>query len=214
MSNPSPSTAEADLAFMRALVDGGRQPALMAGPSIYLAAGLLYGTQCLYHLIELVTPIHWPGPLSLGVAIFVNVAFFAWLAFVVVREKGRGLAGSSSSRALNAMFGATGLANLCFVAVFGLNAMWRHDFSFWLLYAATVFILQGAAWYVAFLIRRKGWMALTAIGWFASGTALGLILDKNITAYLAICAAALFLCMALPGWLMIRQNRALSETER
>ena len=28
----SPSTAEADLAFMRALVDGGRQPGLMAGP--------------------------------------------------------------------------------------------------------------------------------------------------------------------------------------
>ena len=49
--SPSPSTAEADLAFMRALADGGRQPTAMAGPSIYLAAGLLYGLQCVYHLV-------------------------------------------------------------------------------------------------------------------------------------------------------------------
>lgn len=209
MSNtPSPATAEADLAFMRALVDGGKQPTLMAGPSIYLAAGLLYGAQCLYHLVELLTPIDWPGPLSLAVAIGVNVAFFAWLTIVIVRERGQRVAGSATSRAINAMFGATGLANIGFVAIFGLNAAWRQDFSFWLLYAATVFILQGAAWYVAFLMRRKGWMALTAIGWFASGTALGLILNRDITAYLAICCAALFLCMALPGWLMIRQGRA------
>jgi hypothetical protein len=209
MSNtPSPSTAEADLAFMRALVDGGKQPTLIAGPSIYLAAGLLYGAQCLYHLVELLTPIDWPGPLSLAVAIGVNVAFLAWLTIVIVRERGKRVAGSAASRAINTMFGATGLANVGFVAIFGLNAAWRQDFSFWLLYAATVFILQGAAWYVAFLMRRKGWMALTAIGWFASGIALGLILNRNITAYLAICCAALFLCMALPGWIMIRQGRA------
>jgi hypothetical protein len=213
MSNPDQSTAEADLAFMRALVDGGRQPALMAGPSIYLAAGLLYGAQCLYFLVELLTPIHWPGPLSLAVTIGVNIAFFAWLIFVLVREKGRVVGGSSQSRAPNAMFGATGLANLGFILVFAANAISRGDFTFWLLYASTVFILQGAAWYVAFLIRRKGWMALTALGWFASGIALGLLLH-NITAYLAVCAAALFLCMALPGWIMIRQNRAQNETER
>jgi hypothetical protein len=204
---PSPSTAEADLAFMRALVDGGRQPALMAGPSIYLAAGLLYGLQCVFHLVDLLTPIDWPGPLSFWVAVGVNLAFFTWLTIVIVREKGRGLAGSSASRALNAMFGATGLANLGFIVVFAANAISRPDFTFWLLYASTVFILQGAAWYVAFLMRRKGWMALVALGWFASGIALGLLLN-NITAYLAVCAAALFLFMALPGWIMIRQNRA------
>jgi hypothetical protein len=207
MSTPTPSTAEADLAYMRALVDGGRSPAIMAGPSIYLAAGLLYGAQCLYFLVELLTPIHWPGPLSLGVTIGVNIAFFAWLTFVIVREKGRGVGGSSQSRALNAMFSATGLANIGFIIVFAANAIARPDFTFWLLYASTVFILQGAAWYVAFLFRRKAWMALIAIGWFASGIALGLLLD-NITAYLAVCAAALFLCMALPGWIMIRQSRA------
>ncbi|HTU10811.1 MAG TPA: hypothetical protein VMG08_07910 [Allosphingosinicella sp.] len=208
---PSPSTAEADLAFMRALVDGGKPPIPMAGPSIYLVAGLLYGLQCVYHLIELVTPIHWPGPLSLGVAVFVNLAFFTWLAIVLVRERGKRPAGPASSRALNAMFGATGLANIGFIAVLGLNAVWRNDFSFWLLYAAIVFILQGAAWWVAWLLRRRVWMALTAIGWFVSGTALGLILHRDITAYLAVCAAALFLCMALPGWIMIRQARAERE---
>jgi hypothetical protein len=211
MSNsPTPTTAEADLAFMRALADGGKQPGLMAGsgPSIYMAAGLLYGTQCLYHLVEMLTPVRWPPPLTLAVAIAVNVAFFSYLTFVLIRERKLRVGGSATGRALNAMFGATGLANIGFVAIFGLNAAWRNDFSFWLLYAGAVFILQGAAWYVAFLMRRKAWMAWTALGWFASGTALGLILNHNITAYLAICCAALFLCMALPGWIMIRQGRA------
>jgi hypothetical protein len=210
MSNaPSPTTAEADLAFMRALVDGGRQPGLMAGsgPSIYMVAGLLYGTQCLYHLVEMLTPIRWPPPLTLAVAIGVNVVFFAYLAVVLIRERKLRLGGSAAGRALNAMFGATGLANMGFVIIFALNSIWRHDFTLWLLYPATVFILQGAAWYVAFLMRRKPWMAWTGLGWFASGTALGLLLT-DITAYLAICTAALFLCMALPGWIMIRQGRA------
>ena len=205
---PSSSTAEADLAFMRALADGGRQPTAMAGPSIYLAAGLLYGLQCVYHLIEMVTPIRWPGPLSLAVALGVNIAFFTWLTIVLVRDRGQRLGGSGSNRAINAMFAATGLANLCFVVVYGLNAAWMQQFGFWLLYAATVFILQGAAWWVAWLMRRRTWMLLTALGWFASGTALGLILQRNMTAYLAICGAALFLCMALPGWIMVRQARA------
>src|SRR6218665_2198463 len=159
-NTPDPATAEADLAFMRALVDGGKQPAMMAGPSIYLLAGLLYGTQCLYHLIEIVTPIRWPGPLSLAVAIGVNTIFFTWLTIVLVRERKQRIGGSGVNRALNAMFAATGLANLGFVAIFGLNAAWHRDFSFWLLYAAAVFILQGAAWWVAWLLRRKPWMAL------------------------------------------------------
>ena len=210
MSNSSsPTTAEADLAFMRALVDGGKQPGLMAGsgPSIYMVAGLLYGAQCLYHLVEMLTPIRWPPPLTLAVAIAVNVAFFSYLTFVLIRERKLRVGGSATGRALNAMFGATGLANIGFVIIFALNSIWRHDFTLWLLYPATVFILQGAAWYVAFLMRRKPWMAWTALGWFASGIALGLLLT-DITAYLAICCAALFLCMALPGWIMIRQGQA------
>lgn len=211
MSNTtSPSTAEADLAFMRTIADGGKQPGLMAGsgPAIYLVAGLLYGTQCLYHLAELVTPIRWPAPLSLAVVVGVNLAFFSYLAVALVRERKLRAGGSATGRALNAMFGATGFANLGFLAVFAANAIWRQDFSYWLLYAAIVFILQGAAWYVAFLMRRQAWMAWTGLGWFVSGTALGLILNRDIAAYLAICAATLFLCMALPGWTMIRQGRA------
>ena len=211
MSNaPSPTAAAADLAFMRALVDGGKQPGLMAGsgPSIYLAGGLIYGTQCLYHLVELVTPVRWPAPLTLAVVIAANVAFFSYLAFVLIRDRKLRLGGSAASRGLNALFGATGLANIGFVAIFGLNAAWRHDGGFWLLYAAAVFILQGAAWYVAFLTRRKPWMGWTGFGWFAAGTALGLILDNDVTAYLAICTATLFLCMALPGSIMLRQGRA------
>lgn len=212
--NLSPSSAEADLAFMRALVDGGRAPVIMGGASIYFGAGLLYGAQCLFHLVELVTPIHWPGLLSLGVTIGVNLAFAFWLTVVLIRERGRRASGSTANRAVNAMFMATGLANLGFIVVLGFNAVWRNDFSFWLIYAAFVFVLQAAAWYVAFLLRRRAWMAWTAFGWMASGIALGLILNRDITAYLAICGAALLFCMALPGWFMMRQANAREAAER
>lgn len=211
---PTASTAEADLAFMRSLVDGGRQPVIMVGPSVYLVAGLLYGLLCIFHLVDLLTPIDWPGSVSLAVTLGINIAFFGWLIVVLVRERGRKIGGSAGARALNAMFNATGLANLGFLIVLGLNATWRHDLGFWLLYGSIVFIIQGAAWHVAFLMRRAAWMGWTAAGWFAGGIALGLTLDKHLTAYLAICAAGLLLCMALPGWIMIRQARAAAAAER
>ena len=87
-----------------------------------------------------------------------------------------------TGRAINAMFGATGLANLCFIiGLRALNAGLDEPVTAsGCSIAATVFILQGAAWWVAWLMRRQapGWM-LTALGWFVSGTALGLILQRD-----------------------------------
>jgi hypothetical protein len=51
MIDTSRSTPEADLAFLKAIVQGGNNPkATLTLGVAYLAGGLLYGLQCLFHI--------------------------------------------------------------------------------------------------------------------------------------------------------------------
>lgn len=202
----NPSQAEADLAFMRALVDGSRGNIGLSGATAYTAAGLLYGGQCLFHLVELVLRIRWPEALTLTVAIGVNVGLVAAIAWAVRRDRRSGFTGSTANRALNAAFGGAGLAALAMILVFAVNAVRRDDFTIWLFFPSVVFALQGACWFVAYMLRRTGWTLAVALGWFAAAVALGLSI-AHAAAYLAVAAAALFLLMALPGRAMIRHAR-------
>ena len=57
---PRLHSAEDDLAFMRAIVEGGGKPQLTLAVA-YLAGGLLYGLQCLFHIGQATGVIRWPG---------------------------------------------------------------------------------------------------------------------------------------------------------
>jgi len=106
-------------------------------------------------------------------------------------------------RAIGAFFGAIGFSNFALGAVIGVVAVHEKSFTIWLLYPCAVFILQGAAWFVAFAIRRKGWFALVAVGWFAFAIAMAF----NVTAigyYILFAGVGIWVCMALPGWVMMR----------
>jgi len=37
-----------------------------------------------------------------------------------------------------------------------------HSLTVWLIYPCTVCVLQGAAWSVAFVLRRRPWLGLVA----------------------------------------------------
>ncbi|EHN77460.1 hypothetical protein SMCF_3015, partial [Streptomyces coelicoflavus ZG0656] len=51
MNDTSRSSPEANLAFLRSIVQGGGDPrATLTMGVLYLAGGLLYGLQCLVHL--------------------------------------------------------------------------------------------------------------------------------------------------------------------
>jgi hypothetical protein len=67
-----------------------------------------------------------------------------------------------------------------------------------------VFVLQGAVWYVIFMLRRRAWMALVAAGWLVAGVALGMLIERA-ELYLLIATLSLFLLMGLPGFGMMRQ---------
>ena len=207
MSDNPRSAAEADLAFLRAIVQGGPngRASLTMGVA-YLAGGLLYGLQCLFHIGQVWGVIRWPDLANLAFVVAISLAFLAVLTWAVLTDRKAGTA-PVQTRTLNAAFSATGMANLAIVIMFGVGAARGQDFAIWLYYPAAIFALQSAAWYVAFSLRRKGWMLACSIGGWITAVALGLLV-RHGDIYLYVCTAALFLLFAAPGWIMVRDARA------
>lgn len=204
MIDKSRSTPEADLAFLRSIVQGGgsAKATLTLGVA-YLAGGLLYGLQCLFHIGQMVGWIRWPDLANLAFVIGITVAFFIVLMWAIREDRKLGTAGPIVTRTLNAAFSSAGMANLAIVIVFGFGARRDQDFAIWLYYPAMIFALQSAVWYVAWSLKKKPWMLATAAGGWVTAVALG-VLVRQSGVYLYVCTAALFLLFAGPGWIMTR----------
>jgi len=201
-------TPEADLAFMRSIVEGsGRPPMTLA--VCYLAGGLLYGLQCLFHVGQVIGLIRWPDLANLAFVVGITVAFLAVLAWAILKDRKAGTSnrGPLATRVTSAAFSATGMANAAVIIVFGVGAVRDQDFAVWLYYAAIVFALQAAAWYVAWVLKKKGWMLAVSLGGWVTAVALGVLVRQPV-AYLGVCTAALFLLFALPGWALFRDARS------
>ena len=201
-------TPEADLAFMRSIVEGsGRPPMTLA--ICYLAGGLLYGLQCLFHVGQVIGLIRWPDLANLIFVVGITTAFLAVLTWAILKDRKAGPSnrGPLATRVTNAAFNATGMANAAVVIVFAVGAVRDQDFAVWLYYAAIVFALQAAAWYVAWVLKKQGWMLAVSLGGWVTAVALG-VLVRQPMASLGVCTLALFLLFALPGWVMFRDARA------
>ena len=197
-----------DLAFMRSIVEGdARVPMTLA--VCYLAGGLVYGVQCLFHLGQVFGLIRLPELANLIIVVGFTATFLAILTWAILRDRKQGASrrGPLASRTLNAAFSATGMANTAVIIVFGVGAIRDQDFAVWLYYAAIIFALQAAAWLVAWSLKRKVWMLATALGGWVAAVALGLLVREPL-AYLGVCTVALFLLFALPGVLLFRDARA------
>jgi hypothetical protein len=198
--------AQADLAFLKGLVEqGGRSQ--MTGGAIFVAAGLLYGLQCLVHWTQTVGMTRFSDGFMLAFVIGITAAFVVSLTLVIWRDRKRVQLGVGT-RALNAAFAGAGLANLVLCSVFGLVAWRERNQTIWLLYPATTCVLLGAAWYVAWMIRRRAWLATVSVGWFAAAAGLGwLVSSGDLASYILLLGVALLLLMALPGVVMMRHAR-------
>ena len=211
-SKPASSTkpsAEADLAFLRSIVEGGGKPSITMA-ICYLAGGLLYGIQCLFHIGQIFGVIRWPDLANLAFVIGITIAVCATIAWASIRDMrngGGGKRGPLATRTLNAGFSSAGMVNLAMIIIFGVGAWRDNDFALWLYYPAVVFGLQAAAWSVAWVLKKKAWMLATAAGGWLTAVALGLLV-RQPDQYLYVCTAALFLLFALPGWIMLREAQS------
>lgn len=206
-AKPRPTSPQDDLAFMRSIVEGGgRTPMTLA--ICYLAGGLLYGLQCLFHIGQVTGLIRWPELANLIFVVMITVSFLAVLTWAILKDRRDGSSnrGPLATRSLNAAFSATGMANSAVIIVFGVGAIRDQDFAIWLYYAAIVFALQAAAWFMAWTLKKKGWMLATALGGWVTAVALGVLVREPLW-YLGVCTVALFALFALPGWMMFRDAR-------
>jgi hypothetical protein len=193
-----------NLAFMKALVTEGPQMQASSG-KLYMVAGLCYGVQCLLQWTQIVGIVDYSVWANLTMAILPTVVFLVAMSYVLWQNrkvKQHGVA----TRALNAIFSSTGLANLFMVAVFGYNAITQKSITIWLYYPIVVCAFQGAAWYAAYMIRKKLWMAAISAGWFIATLGAGFSI-YNTGNYILVLAFALIILMGGGGYVMVRQAK-------
>ena len=185
-AKPRLHSPQDDLAFMRSIVEGGGRPTLTLA-ICYLAGGLLYGLQCLFHVGQVTGLIRWPELANLIFVVMITVSFLAVLTWAILKDRREGPPnrGPLATRSLNAAFSATGMANSAVIIVFA---------------------LQAAAWFMAWTLKKKGWMLATALGGWVTAVALGVLVREPMW-YLGVCTVALFALFALPGWIMFRDAR-------
>jgi len=198
-------TARDDLAFLRALVDPDDRWQRQFG-QIYSAAGACYCTQMLLHGVQFLGFLPPNGPVGLSIGLGPTVVFLVLLVWFSIRNR-QFPSGGATQKAVGSVFGAVGLANLVLVAAIG-SIAWRwHSLQTWLIYPCVVMVLQGMAWLVAYMMRRRGWHAAVALGWFATGVAMAACID-NMAGYVIAAGLGMFACMLLPGLVMLRQARS------
>lgn len=197
-------SAQDDLAYMRTVVEQGGRPR-MAGALIYMAAGLIYGAETLVHWGQSIGLVRFSDQATLAFVAACSLLFVLVMVVLLARDKTKGVGSGTGSRALNAAFGGAGLANIALMAIFGVNAWRQNDMLIWMLYPCVVFALQGAAWYVAFMLRRKVWMLTVSLGCLVTAVVMGLVLGSST--FVLVTALACFAWLAAPGAIMARDAR-------
>lgn len=193
-----------DLAFLRALAEAGGGMSA-TGAFLYAAAGLIYGLECLGHYGQVTgaIPLDMLGGVLLST--LPTLIFLVLMAMVIAKER-KQPSGGVANRAVKAAFQGAGLAILALILVFASAAARNHDFRYWLFHPAVVFVIQGAVWYVIFMLRKRPWMAVVSAGWLSFGVLLGMLVDRQ-DLYLLVAALGLFAWMMAPGCAMMRQAR-------
>jgi hypothetical protein len=194
-----------DVAFLRNLVAGSDRWLVGFGEG-YFAAGLIYGAQMLMHAGQLLGLAPGSGVWALAIGIGPTLVFIPLVTWITWRHRGQALP-TPAGRAVTAVFAVAGLSNLALIAVIGSVAWREQSLTTWLIYPCAVFVFQGAAWWVAYCVRRKAWLACVGAGWFIAAIAMAFSVTE-IAHYILVAAVGIWALMAAPGWAMMRAGRA------
>jgi len=190
-----------DLAFLRALADGGGDSQAATGAGL-LAGGALYGLQCLIFAAQ---AYGWLQFDELGGMIFgigPTVVFLIAIFWITWRYREQSHSGGVAARALRAAFASSGTATIALLCIFAWAAYREQSLTIWFLYPCSVFALQGGAWMIAWLLRRRAWLGVVAFGWLLSSVVLSVTIGTRL--YPIVAGLSLVLLMAVPGALMMR----------
>ena len=198
----------ADIAWMRRLAEEGAG-APMQGASILMFAGLIYGTTSLFHWAQISSLIDIPGLVEGVIWLIATGVFFVVLAVVITGLQRKGGVVTAGNRASGTTWSALGwgiFALFTSLAVLGLRLGEDAAMLALALTPSVIMVFYGIGWAVSATMYRSRALWWLAAGSFVAAPLLAALADQDAQ-YLAY-AAALFLLMALPGWMLMRQARA------
>lgn len=194
-----------DIAFMRALAEEGAATPMLGG-SIMLAGGLIFGGALSASLGLQLLGLRGPWVQS-GLPLGAMAVFFVALMILTRRRDEQPGAHAPVNRATSAAWSGVGMAIVVLVAAFMLVAWRFDDWKVFALFGPVLFSLYGAGWLVSGAMTRAAWMTL--VGYASFALALGLAATAQITLISAgLEIAGLFLLVALPGFVLMRQAPA------
>jgi hypothetical protein len=198
----------ADIAWMRNLAEEGAGTPFQ-GASILMSAGLIYSVASLIHWAQIRGLVELPG-IAVGIVWLIATGLFlATLVFLIARLKRREGVMTSGNRASSTVWSALGWGIFAmFASLTALGYQLGEDAI--LLGAALIpsiiMVFYGIGWAVTATMHRNRILWWLMAGSFLAAPLLALLAGQDAQ-YLAY-AAALFLLMALPGWVLMRQARA------
>lgn len=181
----------------------------MQGTSILMFAGLIYGTASLFHWAQISSLIDIPGLVEGVIWLIATGVFFVVLAVVITglqRKVGVVTAGNRASGTTWSALGWGIFALFTSLAVLGLRLGEDAAMLALALTPSVIMVFYGIGWAVSATMYRNRVLWWLAAGSFVAAPLLAALADQDAQ-YLAY-AAALFLLMALPGWMLMRQARA------
>lgn len=200
--------APADIAWLRQLAEeNGTGP--MRGASILLAAGLIYGVTSLVHWAHM-TGVILPQYAAAGIEWLIATVLFLAVNFILIfRLRRMGGVRTAAQRAIATIWGGVGYGIftlfLSMMAVSIRMEAAQNDMIFWLI-PSIIMVFYGMGWAVTAAMLKSRPLIILAVGSFIAAPVLGLFAG-SAAIYLAY-AAALFLLMALPGFLLMRQSKS------
>lgn len=203
MTNQKIEDPAADIAWMRRLAEeGGQEP--MRGASLLMFGGLLYGLASLLHwsIIADLLPL---GENQVWTA-WVGATVLYWIVLAVTLPRLRHGAGVSTAanRAAGIAWSGMGwgiFAMFLTITVLALRLGESVLEGLYVLIPSMIMIFYGVGWAVHATMFRSRPLWMLSLGSFAAAPVLALFAG-SAEQYLAY-AAALFLLMALPGWLLM-----------
>lgn len=203
MTDPHNDTA--DIAWLRNLAaEGANTPP--QGGSILCASGLIWGTASLAHwgIISGLIPVDSSGYGAVwGIALLV---FFVTLIVLIRRLKSQGGVETAATRAFGSVWQALGwgiFSLFTSLILLDVGRSGEANMAEWsLVIPSFIIAFYGMGWAVSATVLRQKMLWVLAIGSFIAAPILAL-LSSSTFQYLAY-AAALFLLMALPGYLLMR----------
>jgi hypothetical protein len=197
----------ADIAWMRNLAEEGAGTPFQGG-SILMSAGLIYGIASLIHWAQISQWVELPG-MAVGIVWLIATGLFlAVLVFLIGWLKRREGVMTSGNRASSTAWSALGWGIFAMFASLAALGYQLGEDAILLgagLIPSIIMVFYGIGWAVTATMHRNRVLWWLMTGSFLAAPLLALLAGQNAQ-YLAY-AAALFLLMALPGWMLMRQAR-------